>query len=108
MGFRPGAGRVLLWSRLSREATLITPFTHFSFTKKKKKNNVFFLTKLKEGETTLNEGGIKSWSSFMARNYLINFEFRTMAVDSWLLIYSSLSSKKKKKNLSLVVNPKQI
>ena len=40
MGFRPGAGRVLLWSRLSREATLITPFTHFSFTKKKKKNSL--------------------------------------------------------------------
>ena len=95
-----------LYSEVERRRIFTIFF--FSFTKNTK-NNVFFLTKLKEGETTLNEGEIKSWSSFMARNYLINFEFRTMAVDSWLLIYSSLSSKKKKKkNLSLVVNPKQI
>ena len=96
-----------LYSEVERRR-IFTIFFFFIY-QKKKKNNVFFLTKLKEGETTLNEGEIKSWSSFMARNYLINFEFRTMAVDSWLLIYSSLSSKKKKKkNLSLVVNPKQI
>ena len=37
MESRPRASRVLLWSRLNKEATLVTTSTLFLFTKKKKK-----------------------------------------------------------------------